>query len=66
MQHLFSISASSRSNNCRQAYVLLLLGVAFLIIAWLGMFNSSALGVGFGLFVLGLVSLATSRVTAQE
>jgi hypothetical protein len=37
MHYPFSVSASSRPDNRRQAYVLLLLGVVFLIVAWLGL-----------------------------
>src|SRR5260370_42354003 len=41
-------------NIRRQAYVLLLLGVVFLTVAWLGMLNSYSLGVlFFGLGMLG-------------
>jgi hypothetical protein len=51
MQQPFS---NSHFNNRRQAYVLLLLGVVFLTVAWLGMLNSYSLGVlFFGLGMLG-------------
>ncbi len=62
MQWPFSVSASSPANNCRQAYVLLLLGVVFLAIAWLGILNSSSLGVLlFGLGMLGVAPLNPRR-----
>jgi hypothetical protein len=72
MQRPFSVSASSRANNRRQAYAMLLPGVVFLGIAWLGMFNTYSVLVPFalslwlpgsGLFALGLVCLATSGRT---
>ena len=54
MQHLFSLPANSHANHLRQAYMLLLSGVVFLGIAWLGILNSSSLGVVlFGLGMLG-------------
>ena len=54
MQHLFSLPANSHANHLRQAYMLLLSGVVFLGIAWLGILNSSSLGVLlFGLGMLG-------------
>ena len=54
MQHLFSAYAGGRTDTRRQAYVLLLLGFVFLIVAWLGMFNSYSVGVLlFGLGMLG-------------
>src|SRR5260370_36069440 len=43
-------------NDRRQAYVLLLLGVVFLAVAWLGMLNSYSLGVLF--FGLGMLGVA--------
>jgi hypothetical protein len=50
----FSVPASSRVKSLRQAYVLLLLGVVFLLLAWMGMLNSYSLGVLlFGLGMLG-------------
>ena len=62
MQHLFSIYAGGRTDNRRQAYVLLLLGFIFLIVAWLGMFNSYSVGVLlFGLGMLGAASLNPRR-----
>ncbi len=57
MQHPFSMSAWSRANNRRQAYVLLLLGLIILAVAWLGMLNSSSMGVL--LFGLGMLAVAT-------
>src|SRR5712692_9578996 len=57
MQHPSSASASSRANNRRQASVLLLLGVIFLTVAWLSMFNSYSIGVL--LFGLGMLLAAT-------
>ena len=56
MQHPFSMSASSRANNRRQAYVLLLLGVLFLVVAKLGILNSYSLGE----FLFGLGMLAAA------
>ena len=54
MQHLFSMPANSHANNLRQAYVLLLSGVVFFGIAWLGILNTYSLGVLlFGLGMLG-------------
>src|SRR6266700_7133275 len=62
MQHPFSMSASSRANNRRQAYVLLLLGVIFLAVAWLGMLNAYSIGVLlFGLGMLGVAPLNPRR-----
>jgi hypothetical protein len=57
MQHPFSMSAWSRANNRRQAYVLLLLGLIILAVAWLGMLNSYSMGVL--LFGLGMLAVAT-------
>ena len=58
MQHSFSIPAGNRINSRRQAYVLLLLGVVFLALAWLGMLNSYSMGVLlFGLGMLGGAAL---------
>jgi hypothetical protein len=55
MQHLFSTYAGGRTSTRRQAYALLLLGLGFLIIAWLALFNSYSVGVVlFGLGMLGL------------
>lgn len=54
MQHLFSAHAGGRTHTRRQAYVLLLLGFVFLIVAWLGLFNSYSVGVllfGLGMLV---------------
>jgi hypothetical protein len=60
MQQPFS--AGSRTNNRRQAYALLLLGVIFLIIAWLGILNPYSLGVLlFGLGILGVAPLNPRR-----
>ena len=56
MQHLFSAYAGGRTDTRRQAYVLLLLGSIFLVFAWLGMFNSFA--VGLFLFGLGMLGAA--------
>jgi hypothetical protein len=54
MRHLFSLPANSHATTRRQAYVLLLSGVVFLGTAWVGMLNSSSLGVLlFGLGMLG-------------
>jgi hypothetical protein len=55
MQH--PLSAWSRANNRRQAYVLLLLGLIILAFAWLGMLNSYSMGVL--LFGLGMLAVAT-------
>jgi hypothetical protein len=60
MQRPFS--AGSRANNRQQAYALLLLGVFFLIIAWLGILNPYSLGVLlFGLGILGVAPLNPRR-----
>jgi hypothetical protein len=62
MQHPFSMSAWSRANNRRQAYVLLLLGLIILAVAWLGMLNSYSMGVLlFGLGMLGVAPLNPRR-----
>ena len=62
MQHLFSAYAGGRTDTRRQAYVLLLLGFFFLIVAWLGMFNSYSVGVLlFGLGMLGVTPLNPRR-----
>jgi hypothetical protein len=62
MQQPVSISASSHINNRRQAYVLLLLGFVFLVVAWLGMFNAYSVGVLlFGLGMLGVAPLNPRR-----
>ena len=62
MQHLFSKSAAGRIKSRRQAYALLLLGFVFLIVAWLGMFNSYSVGVLlFGLGMLGVTPLNPRR-----
>ena len=54
MHQPFSLPAGNRVNNRRQAYALLLLGVVFLFIAWLGILNPYALGVV--LFGLGMLA----------
>jgi hypothetical protein len=57
MQQPFA--ASRHVNSRRQAYALLLLGVVFLIIAWLGILNPYSLGVlllGLGMLVVGLLN----------
>ena len=62
MQWPFSVSAGSRANNRRQAYTLLLLGVVFLAVAWLGILNPYPLGVLlFGLGMLGVAPLNPRR-----
>jgi hypothetical protein len=62
MQRPFSVSAGSRANSRRQAYALLLLGVVFLAVAWLGILNSYPLGVLlFGLGMLGVAPLNPRR-----
>jgi hypothetical protein len=63
MQHLFSLPANSHATTLRQAYVLLLSGVVFLGISWLGMLNSSSLGVLlFGLGMLGAALFNPKRL----
>src|SRR5712691_8720998 len=58
MHQPFSLPAGNRVNNRRQAYALLLLGVVFLFIAWVGILNPYALGVLlFGLGMLGVAPL---------
>ena len=48
-------SASRRVKSCQQAYALLLLGIVFLIVAWLGILNPYSLGVLLlGLGILGV------------
>ncbi len=65
MQQLFSLSANSRATNRRQAYVLLLLGVVFLIVAGLGLLNSYPVGeLFFGLGMLAAAPLNTHRFLA--
>ena len=60
MQQPFS--AGSRANNRQQAYALLLLGVIFLIIAWLGILNPYSLGVLLlGLGILGVAPFNPRR-----
>jgi len=62
MQQPFSVSVGSRANNRRQAYALLLLGVVFLAVAWLGILNPYPLGVLlFGLGMLGVAPLNPRR-----
>lgn len=62
MQWPFSVPAGNRANNRRQAYALLLLGVVFLAIAWLGILNPYPLGVLlFGLGMLGVAPLNPRR-----
>jgi hypothetical protein len=62
MQQLFSAYAGGRTDTRRQAYVLLLLGFIFLVFAWLGMFNSFAVGIFlFGLGMLGAAPLNPRR-----
>jgi hypothetical protein len=56
MHQPFSLPAGNRVTNRRQAYALLLLGVVFLFIAWLGILNPYALGVL--LFGLGMLAVA--------
>jgi hypothetical protein len=60
MQQPFS--ASRHVNSRRQAYALLLLGVVFLIIAWLGILNPYSLGVLLlGLGILGVAPFNPRR-----
>jgi hypothetical protein len=62
MQHLFSVNTGGPTDNRRQAYALLLLGFLFIIVAWLGMFNSYSVGVLlFGLGMLGTALLNPRR-----
>ncbi len=62
MHQPFSLPAGNRVNNRRQAYALLLLGVVFLFIAWVGFLNPYALGVLlFGLGMLGVAPLNPRR-----
>ncbi len=56
MHQPFSLPAGNRVKNRRQAYALLLLGVVFLFIAWLGILNPYAVGVV--LFGLGMLAVA--------
>lgn len=65
MQGTFSRSANNHVNNRRQAYVLLLLGVVFLAVAWLGIFQSYPVGeLFFGLGILIVAPLNTHRLLA--
>ena len=65
MRRSFSVSASSRTNNRWQAYVLLLLGVIFLIGAWLDLLNAYPIGeLFFGLGILAASPLNTHRFLA--
>ncbi|MFL5656302.1 MAG: hypothetical protein ACJ8CB_19235 [Ktedonobacteraceae bacterium] len=62
MQQPFTLPADNPTSNRRQAYALLLLGVVFLIIAWLGILNPYPLGVLlFGLGMLGVAPLNPRR-----
>jgi len=62
MHQPFSLPAANRVNTHRQAYALLLLGVVFLFIAWMGILNPYALGVLlFGLGMLGVAPLNPGR-----
>jgi hypothetical protein len=62
MQQPVSVSAGGRANNYRQAYALLLLGVVFLAVAWLGILNPYPLGVLlFGVGMLGVAPLNPRR-----
>ena len=62
MQRPFSLSDRNHTNNLLQAIVLLLLGVVFLAIAWLGMLNTYSMGVLlFGLGMLGVAPLNPRR-----
>ena len=62
MHQPFSQPAGNRVNYRRQAYALLLLGVVFLFIAWVGILNPYALGVLlFGLGMLGVAPLNPRR-----
>ena len=62
MQHLISTHTGGRTHNRRQACILLLLGLIFLAVARLGMFNSYAVGILlFGLGMLGAASLNPGR-----
>ena len=62
MHRPFSLPAGNRFNTRHQAYALLLLGVVFLFIAWLGFLNPYALGVLlFGLGMLGVAPLNHGR-----
>src|SRR2546430_5261452 len=67
MHQPFSLPAGNRVNNRRQAYALLLLGVVFLFIAWVGFLNPYALGVLlFGLGMLGVAPLNPRRFLRSE
>ena len=62
MQQPFTLPADNSASNRRQAYAMLLLGVVFLIIAWMGFLNPYALGVLlFGLGMLGVTPLNPRR-----
>src|SRR6266849_2287309 len=58
MAKRISVRAASRSNNLRQAYALLLLGVVFLILAWL--LHPSTRDYPIGVLVFGIGMLIAS------
>lgn len=65
MRWSFSVSTSRRTNNRWQAYVLLMLGVIFLMIAWLDLLNAYPTGeLFFGLGILAASPLNTHRFLA--
>lgn len=55
MRKKLSILAATRANNVQQAYVLILLGIVFLAVAWLLNLNPYANPVGVFLFGAGML-----------
>ena len=58
MARIVVTPTSSPTNNRRQAYILLVLGILFLLFAWLLQLNSFAYPIGLLLFGLGMLFAA--------
>ena len=64
MRKKLSVLATTRAKNVQQAYVLILLGIVFLAVAWLLHLNPYAVPVG--VFLLGIGMLAASLLNPSR
>jgi hypothetical protein len=55
MRKRLSVLTATRANNVQQAYILILLGIVFLAVAWLLNLNAYAVPVGVFLFGVGML-----------
>ncbi len=64
MRKRLSVLAATRSKNVQQAYVLILLGIVFLVLAWL--LNLNPYAVPVGVFLLGAGILVSSLLNPSR